>query len=79
MEVHAAIERDEITSVKFAWVKVVVSWSKGGPNIYAAIDITKHGEWPKYVEVCEYEVTKQVTTKNIIIMHDGTSKLSQCT
>ena len=47
MEVHAAIEHDEITSVKFAWVKFVISWSKGGPNIYAAIDITKHGEWPK--------------------------------
>ena len=49
MEVHAAIEHNEITSVKFAWVKFVVSWSKGGPNMYAAIDITKRGEWPKNV------------------------------
>ena len=33
----------------------------------------------KKCEVCEYEVTQQVTTKNIIIimlsLHDGTSKL----
>ena len=56
MDVHSAIQRDEIISVKLGWVKLVVSWTVGGPNMYAVIDITKRGEWPK--NVVRYASTK---------------------
>lgn len=47
MDVHAAIKRKEITSVKCKVCSLMERrWTQ---YVYAAINITKRGEWPKNV------------------------------
>ena len=43
------IENRNIISVRFSWVKYLVSWSHSGPGYYAGIDITIRGRWPREV------------------------------
>ena len=45
MEVHDAIIKHEIISVKIAWVKFLLCWRRCGPGFYAGIDIAKQGSW----------------------------------
>lgn len=47
-DVHCAITSDSIDSVEFAWVKYKL-WKKA-PGYYAAINITRKGEWPQKVK-----------------------------
>ena len=45
-EVHEAISKNQIMSVKFAWVKFLTKWEHG---MYAGIEITKIGQWSQRV------------------------------
>ena len=46
-EVHSALVNDKIVEVKISWIKYK-SWKKS-PGFYAAIDITRRGEWSRLV------------------------------
>ena len=48
LEVLAAIDNEDIISVEFAWVKYKL-WRKS-PGFYAAINITRKGEWSRSVK-----------------------------
>ena len=50
--VHSAIAKNEITCVKFAWAKYLLSWSRCGPGYYCGADITVLGRWPDAVVRC---------------------------
>ncbi len=50
--VHDAMKEKKILSVKFAWVKYIVTWSRSGPGYYAGINISKNGEWHSAVVQC---------------------------
>lgn len=50
--VHEAIHKRNIVSVRFSWVKYLVSWTRSGPGYYAGIDITVKGRWPYPVIQC---------------------------
>lgn len=50
--VHDGITKKEITNVKFAWARYLLSWSRSGPGYYAGIDITIRGRWPVSVVQC---------------------------
>ena len=43
-DVHRALERKRIISVKFAWAKYLVVWMRSGPGYYAGINIALNGE-----------------------------------
>lgn len=45
MEVHDAISKHEIISVKIAWVKFLQFWRQNGPGFYAGVNISKQGSW----------------------------------
>lgn len=45
-EVHEAIARNQIISVKFAWVKFMTRWEHG---MYAGIEIRRNGQWSSKV------------------------------
>lgn len=47
-EVHSAFSSNSIVSVEFAWVKYKL-WKKA-PGYYAAINITRKGEWSKKIK-----------------------------
>lgn len=49
-EVHSAFSSNSIVSVEFAWVKYKL-WKKA-PGYYAAINITRKGEWSKKIKNC---------------------------
>ena len=52
-DVHQALARGEITSVKFSWVKFITHWSRSGLGFYAGVDISKKGYWsPAVVRAC---------------------------
>lgn len=48
-EVHTAIDRNEIISVVFSWVRYITEWSRSGPGFFAGIAICKAGPWPHNV------------------------------
>ena len=50
--VHKALTEKKIITVRFDWVKYLVTWSKSGPGFYAGIKISLNGEWPKEVWQC---------------------------
>ena len=50
--VHLALQREEIVSVEFAWVRYITHWSSSGPGWYCGITVTKEGLWPKEVVRC---------------------------
>ncbi len=43
-EVHDAMDRSRIVSVKFAWVNYVVHW-RSGPGFFAGVTVEKLGQW----------------------------------
>ena len=43
--VHAALQEKRILSVKLAWAKYMVCWSRSGPGFYAGINISLNGEY----------------------------------
>ena len=47
--VHEALQKKGILSVKLAWAKYLVCWSRSGPGFYAAINISLNGEWHRDV------------------------------
>lgn len=49
--VHEALSENKIVSTEFAWVKYKVLHTTG-PGYYAAIDITRKGNWPPRVHSC---------------------------
>ena len=50
--VHEAMKKEEILKVEVNCIKYLLHWSRSGPGWYAAIDITKIGEWPAVVAKC---------------------------
>ena len=48
-EVHDAIQKHAIVSVRFAWVKFLLCWSRCGPGFYAGINI---GSWSRACIQC---------------------------
>lgn len=50
--VHDAMKKQQILSVKFAWVKYIINWSRSGPGFYAGINITKSGDWHTTILQC---------------------------
>lgn len=46
-EIHSAIDSDSIIRTEFAWVRYKL-WKKA-PGYYAAVDITRTGQWPSAV------------------------------
>ena len=46
-EIHSAIETNSIVSTEFAWVKYKL-WKKA-PGYYAAVTITRSGQWSQSV------------------------------
>ena len=46
-EVHDAMKKHEIISVKFSWVKFRLCWSRCGPGFYAGVNISKKGSWSR--------------------------------
>ena len=46
--IHDAIEKQVIVATKLAWVKFKVVRTTG-PGYYAAVAITRRGEWPPLV------------------------------
>ena len=50
--VHEAMKKEEILKVEVKCIKYLLHWSRSGPGWYAAIDITKVGEWPAVVAKC---------------------------
>ena len=42
--VHKEMDNDNIRSVKFEWVKYLVTWSRSGPGFYAGITIALNGK-----------------------------------
>ena len=44
-DVPAAINRKEIVSVKFGWIKYITDWTRLGPGYFAGIKISKSGDW----------------------------------
>ena len=49
--VHMALRNNEILKVEVRWIKYLLHWSRSGPGWYAAINITKTGQWPADVEL----------------------------
>ena len=46
-KVHNAIDRNQILSVTFSWVRYITEWSRSGPDFFfAEIAISKVGSWP---------------------------------
>ena len=48
-DVHLALQRGDIISVQFAWVRYITHWSSSGPGWYCGIIVTKKGLWSKEV------------------------------
>ena len=46
---HDALVSDSITSTEFAWVKFKILRTTG-PGYYAAVNVTRRGEWPTIVK-----------------------------
>ena len=46
-----AIDRNEISSVIFSWVRYITEWSRSGPGVLAGIAICKAGPWPHNVVI----------------------------
>ena len=44
-EVHSALNNNEVTSVKFGWIKYVSDWTRSGPGFFAGVKVTKIGHW----------------------------------
>ncbi len=55
-EVHAAMSARKILSVKFGWVKYTTDWRRSGPGYFAAIAVTKKGQWEP--NVVRYKSTR---------------------
>jgi len=53
-DVHDARRCNQITNIRFAWVKYLVCWSR--PGYYAGVKITKRGNWS--ARVCAYASTR---------------------
>ena len=52
MEVHEAITKQNIISVKIAWIKYLLCWKNSGPGFYAGINVSICGSWsPKCIRV----------------------------
>ncbi len=51
-DVHDALNAGAILSVKFAWVKFLLCWSRSGPGFYAGINVSKQGDWSTNVMHC---------------------------
>ena len=51
-EVHDAIQKHAIVSVRFASVKFLLCWSRCGPGFYAGINIAKKGSWSRACIQC---------------------------
>ncbi len=47
--VYNALTRNDITTVKFKWIKYISDWYRMGPGYFAAVIITKKGVWPRNV------------------------------
>ena len=45
MEVHDAITKQKIISVKIAWIKFYLCWMNSGPGFYAGINVSICGSW----------------------------------
>ena len=45
LDVHDALSKKEIISIKLAWVKFLLCWRRSGPGYYAGINISKQGSW----------------------------------
>lgn len=43
--VHKAMSEGHILSVKLAWAKYLVCWSRSGPGFYAGVNVTLQGVW----------------------------------
>ena len=52
LDVHDALSKKEIISVKFAWVKYLLCWRRSGPGFYAGVNITKQGSWSQTCKHC---------------------------
>ncbi|SMN01539.1 hypothetical protein SPONN_2618 [uncultured Candidatus Thioglobus sp.] len=50
VEVNEAIRDHLVLSVKFAWIKFLICWTKSGPGFYAGINISKRGTWSRTVK-----------------------------
>ena len=48
-DVHDALLSKSITNTKFGWVKFRIDLQRSGPEFYAAIDITRKGQWSSTV------------------------------
>ena len=46
--IHQALDSNSVTSTKFAWIKYKII-RKTGPGYYAAVEVTRKGEWPPTV------------------------------
>ena len=44
-EVGDALRRGEVRSISFKWIKYITDWSRSGPGYFAAVKITKIGNW----------------------------------
>ena len=47
--VHKALEQKRILSVKVAWAKYLMCWSRSGPGFHAGINISLNGVWHRDV------------------------------
>lgn len=47
--VHNVISTNSIVSTEFAWVKYKIIRTTG-PGYYAAVDVTRKGDWPPIVK-----------------------------
>ena len=48
-DIHKAHNAGDVLSVEMAWAKYLVCWSQSGPGFYAAVNITRKGEWHQEV------------------------------
>ena len=51
-DVHAAIKKRKVLSVKYDWIKFITDWSRSGPGWFAGIAITRDGDWSREVMRC---------------------------
>lgn len=47
--VHNTLQKREIQSVKFSWIKYITTWTRSGPGFYAGVEISKEGSWSEEV------------------------------
>ena len=45
VDIHDALSKEEIISVKFAWVKFLLCWRHSGPGFCVGVDVSKRGSW----------------------------------